>query len=568
LSPGADPEYGSDLIIPDDELISNYHATLTWMAGMLHVVRRPKAQNLIFRLNRSEPRALLPVDDFNANIYDQFRIGDTEFTLLPDGDPIERVCDADELRKVDFADPAERIESLAELPSLIPLAPNEEQLIAALLQVALKGVPRSSGVAFVQAGENLDIIIRSSADRTSASNSLRPSRRLVHRALDRFENVVYVWPKLSDTIPASDTPTMATGTDWAICIPLTGPRPEGLYLTGQHPTSSAKLLLDAPQLTSDMKFARLAGDIFSHLRELRVIQQRELFLAQLVSPSVRRNLAGQRLEELTAPTEVPVTVLFCDLRGSVQTVERGRHDLMGTWGTLSEALDVMTEAIVQEDGVIGDFQGDAAMGFWGWPLSQEDQIDRAARAALTIRKKFASFARKKGHRLSEFVCGVGLAHGPAVAGRLGTTDQAKIGVFGPVVNRAARLEAATKRLRVPILIDEMVAGALSRPGMAGFGYRVRRIARVIPQGFQEPVLIAELLPPVGEPGTNLSELNRRIYEAALDRFLAGEWSAWRTLLERFPPDGPAEFVGRYIESNQGVGGVPPVGWNGGVPVEK
>jgi len=40
---------------------------------------------------------------------------------------------------------------------------------------------------------------------------------------------------------------------------------------------------------------------------------------------------------------------------------------MQSWDRLQVALSVMTEAIAKQSGTIGDFQGDAAMGFWGWP---------------------------------------------------------------------------------------------------------------------------------------------------------------------------------------------------------
>ena len=49
------------------------------------------------------------------------------------------------------------------------------------------------------------------------------------------------------------------------------------------------------------------------------------------------------------------------------------------------------------------------------------------------------------------------ATGRAVAGRIGPREQAKVTVFGPVVNLASRLETMTKQLRVPILVDEATA---------------------------------------------------------------------------------------------------------------
>ena len=43
--------------------------------------------------------------------------------------------------------------------------------------------------------------------------------------------------------------------------------------------------------------------------------------------------------------------------------------------------------ILETGGVIGDFHGDSAMGFWGWPLEQSDTAIRAIRAASSIRKQ-------------------------------------------------------------------------------------------------------------------------------------------------------------------------------------
>jgi adenylate cyclase len=569
--PDYNPDFGSDLVVPGDQHISNFHATLTWDGQRLQVQRRPAARNPVFLLDRVDPDRAEPRDDFSVTYYDRFRIGNTIFSLFPDTNPIERTCTGDELRAMAFIDPAPRIEALAALPDMIRLAPDEEQLIEVLLKVAMQGVPRADVAALVQLDAGGTVGVRAARGRYGPVPEFVPSRRLVLQSLQGYENVSYIWPG-ADALPsaAGDTPTIAAGTDWAICIRLFGPRDEGLYLAGRagrerRPGSGS--ILSPQQLSGDMKFTKLAGDVYSGLRDLFALRQREAFLAQLLSPPVRRALAGQRLEDVTAPREVPVTVLFCDLRGSVQTIEKAASDLLGTWGMISEALDVMTEAIVEQDGVIGDFQGDAAMGFWGWPIPQDDQVERAARAALLIRKKFVAFSRRKNHPLTDFVCGIGLASGPAVAGKLGTADQAKIGVFGPVVNRAARLEAATKKLRVPILVDTAICERLAGPAAPNW-CRVRRLARVLPQGLPAPILIGELLPPELEPGPNLSEVNRRLYEAALDRFLDGDWGGFLKMIAKFPPDGPAAFVTRYVEETRTPDGRAPEGWNGGIPVAK
>ena len=76
---------------------------------------------------------------------------------------------------------------------------------------------------------------------------------------------------------------------------------------------------------------------------------------------------------------------------------------------------------------------------------------------LAIRRDCLRAAQKPGNPLAGFACGIGIAHGRAIAGRLGTAEQFKVGVFGPVVNLAARLESMTKFFGVPILMDDVCA---------------------------------------------------------------------------------------------------------------
>ena len=118
-----------------------------------------------------------------------------------------------------------------------------------------------------------------------------------------------------------------------------------------------------------------------------------------------------------APRESLVTVLFCDLRGFSRKAESARNDLPALLQRVSEALGVMTSCISHEGGVIGDFQGDAAMGFWGWPVAAADDGLRACRAALAIRRAFHQARSTPGHPLADFRVGIGLAQGQAEIGR-------------------------------------------------------------------------------------------------------------------------------------------------------
>lgn len=201
----------------------------------------------------------------------------------------------------------------------------------------------------------------------------------------------------------------------------------------------------------------------------------------------------------------------------------------------------MTQQILAHGGVTGDFQGDAALGFWGWPLSSDDAVLDACRAALGIRAAFARAAAQKDHPLSDFSMGIGLAHGRAVAGKIGTAEQVKVTVFGPVVNLAHRLESMTKLVRAPILIDEQVASMVQARLPATEG-RVRRLARVLPYGLEKPVVISELLPALAE-WPDLTTEHLEIFEHGVEAFIRGQWEdAYRSLHAMPPSDRVQDFL--------------------------
>jgi adenylate cyclase len=158
-------------------------------------------------------------------------------------------------------------------------------------------------------------------------------------------------------------------------------------------------------------------------------------------------------------------------------------------------------------------------------------------------------------------CGLGLANGPAIVGRLGTFDQFKVDVFGPVVNLASRLESMTKILQVPILVDERVAEGLAREATSWA--HCRRLARLRPYGMHRELLVSELLPPTGEPGA-MTDRDRLDYEAGLDAFLAGRWQDASRLLDRLPQDGGARFLKAFMDRHEQRS---PVGWDGIIPLE-
>ena len=144
-----------------------------------------------------------------------------------------------------------------------------------------------------------------------------------------------------------------------------------------------------------------------------------------------------------------------------------------------------------------------------------------------------------------------------MAGRLGSKARFKIDVFGPVVNLASRLEGITKKLRVPILIDEATVHEL---GADLGGVRLRRLARLRPYGMAQPVTVSEVLPPPGEEDDVLSDADVERYEAALQAFDEGRWDDAFAELHAVPHwDRGKDFLTSHILEHQRE---PPPGWDG------
>ncbi len=274
----------------------------------------------------------------------------------------------------------------------------------------------------------------------------------------------------------------------------------GIYVAGRfRDGGDSEGRSDRSDIRDDIKFTELAAATLSSLRELNRLGRRQAGLSQFFAPVVMDALAAENPDTVLAPCETEVSVVFCDLRGFSQTSERSASDLLGLLERVSKALGVMTRQILDHGGVIGDFQGDAAMGFWGWPLAQSDAVERAAAAALAIRAEFEIAANVTNHPLADFRVGIGVATGRAVAGKIGTSDHVKVTVFGPVVNLAARLESMTKFVGAPILLDRTTAAAL-QSRLSPELVRIRRIAKVRPYGLATAVEVSELLPSAIEPG--------------------------------------------------------------------
>jgi class 3 adenylate cyclase/tetratricopeptide (TPR) repeat protein len=132
-----------------------------------------------------------------------------------------------------------------------------------------------------------------------------------------------------------------------------------------------------------------------------------------------------------------VSVLFADLVGFTTLSER--RDAEDVRELLTRYFDTARQLVGRYGGVVEKFIGDAVMAVWGSPAAQEDDAERAVRAALDLVEAVAALGAGVG--APDLRARVGVLTGKAAV-TLGAEGQGM--VAGDLVNTAARIQAAAE----------------------------------------------------------------------------------------------------------------------------
>jgi class 3 adenylate cyclase len=132
----------------------------------------------------------------------------------------------------------------------------------------------------------------------------------------------------------------------------------------------------------------------------------------------------------------PITVLFCDLVGSTSLA--AKLDAEDWRSLVNTYLDEASAAVTGLGGHVLKRLGDGLMALFGYPRAQENDAERAVRAALAIQRALAELnARNAAKGAPALKARIGIESGPAVV-------EANGEVFGGAPNVAARVEAAAE----------------------------------------------------------------------------------------------------------------------------
>jgi adenylate cyclase len=260
----------------------------------------------------------------------------------------------------------------------------------------------------------------------------------------------------------------------ALCVPLLG---AGEQVEGVLYVDS----LTAPRAFTEEEaalcfaFGGLAAASIAKARAADTAHRQEVIRAnfeRFFAPGVAARIAATRSGVRPGGERRPVTVLYSDVRGFTGLAETMQPEAIA--GHLSDYFASMVDLVFEHGGTLDKFMGDALLAVWGAPLSAPEDADRALAAARAMQDECRSLnARWRDQDRPPLAIGIGLHHGEAFAGTIGSPRRLEYTVIGDVVNVAARLCDAASAGEIVLSGELRSRLAVPPASLAGEQLRVR-----------------------------------------------------------------------------------------------
>jgi adenylate cyclase len=231
------------------------------------------------------------------------------------------------------------------------------------------------------------------------------------------------------------------------------------------------------------KGATIVIENLTERRKLEAEQERiRQTFGRIVAPRVRDRLLSDPSHLRLDGLRQKVTILFADISGFTPFSESTPPETL--FKVLNEYLSLAARAILEEEGTLDKFIGDAVMALWNAPDPQPDHALRAVRAALAILERSQKAYRHMENPAHHLQFRIGVATGDAMVGNVGTRELFNYTAIGDTVNLAQRLEVTAPPGQ--ILIDQATYAVVSEKIV------VDSLEAVQVKGKSQPVVIYNL----------------------------------------------------------------------------
>jgi adenylate cyclase len=211
-----------------------------------------------------------------------------------------------------------------------------------------------------------------------------------------------------------------------------------------------------------------------------------------------------------------LSVLFSDIAGFTTISEKLEPGALV--GFLNEYLTKMTHVILNNNGTLDKYIGDAIMAIFGAPVYFEDHPVRACEAAIEMHRSMEEYRVECQEKNIPLISTrIGINTGEMVAGNLGSDIRFDYTVMGDAVNLASRLEGLNKQYGTELLISEFTYEAVKNKFLCRF------IDNVMVVGKEKPVKIYEVRYAMDENIPDEYKRHIELFEIAMTHYYKQEW---------------------------------------------
>ncbi len=334
-----------------------------------------------------------------------------------------------------------KLETFYKVAHAVSEQPSADQLSGVILNCMAEIFPQMER-GFILTGNTSDNLKEEGVyfrnHRESETTQLKISKTVVHMVMDRKEALLCK-DAFNDAGFSGSMSLIEEDVRGFMCVPLIAM--DKLYGLIQIETSNAMTPFtkdDLDLLIGISSLAALFVRTSSLVRTATLEANKRAQLARFFSPKVAENVMNQKLE---LGGEIKTgTVLFCDIVGFTSMSEKVSAAEMVA--RLNQYFEIMVKIILEEQGTVDKFGGDAILSVWGAPEPIENDGVCASTAALLMQNAIVPFnleLEKQG--ATPLKMGIGIHSGKFIAGNIGSKDRMEYTIIGDDVNTAKRVES-------------------------------------------------------------------------------------------------------------------------------
>ena len=206
-------------------------------------------------------------------------------------------------------------------------------------------------------------------------------------------------------------------------------------------------------ISSFVTFGHLTYNNFARENRLK-LQIKKQFGTYLSPKMVEKLQENPDLLKLGGETR-ELSIMFTDVRGFTTISEHYGSDVQGLTQIMNRYMTAMTAKILQNEGTLDKYIGDAQMAFWNAPLDDADHAKHAVKTALEMLGDLDRFNNEIAlEGVPAFGMGLGINTGSVVVGNMGSSQRFDYTCLGDSVNLASRLEGQSKPYHVKLVIGK------------------------------------------------------------------------------------------------------------------